>query len=75
MPIITDFKLPASAGALALHDQSSAAFFIAFITADDPHTNQPWCPDVRAALPYIKAAFSTDSAPDLAFVSVGQIPE
>ncbi|KAK1964911.1 hypothetical protein LY78DRAFT_704043 [Colletotrichum sublineola] len=53
----------------------SAAFFITFTTSDHPDTGESWCPDVRAALPHIKAAFSADSAPEMAFVEVGQRPE
>ncbi|KAI8304515.1 Serine/threonine-protein kinase pkn1 [Colletotrichum sp. SAR11_240] len=36
---------------------------------------ESWCPDVRAALPHINAAFSAETAPNMAFVEVGQRPE
>ncbi|KAI9147241.1 Thioredoxin domain-containing protein C21C3.12c [Paramyrothecium foliicola] len=72
MPAVNGFSLPASPAALA---PSQDTFFIAFITSDDPSTGQAWCPDVRAALPHLKAAFSEASSPDVAFVQVGQRPE
>ncbi|KAJ6258366.1 hypothetical protein Dda_6406 [Drechslerella dactyloides] len=34
--------------------------FIFFIASDDPVTNQPWCPDVRAAIAPVQKAFSED---------------
>lgn len=77
MPIVTDFSLPGSPDALAtaLPNDPGAAFFIAFITSNDPSTNQSWCPDVRAALPAMKATFSADGGPSAAFVEVGQLSE
>ena len=75
MPVTTDFTLPATPSALDLSEGSNGAFFIAFISGDNAQTKQPWCPDVRAALPHINAAFSADGAPVVAFASVGQIPE
>ncbi|KAJ5701436.1 hypothetical protein N7488_008984 [Penicillium malachiteum] len=75
MPIIRDFTPPASAQLLDLPEISSAKFFIAFVSSDDPVTKQPWCPDVRAALPHIDAAFSAETAPTVAIVPVGQKPE
>ncbi|EXF79326.1 serine/threonine protein kinase [Colletotrichum fioriniae PJ7] len=50
-------------------------FFITFTTSDHPDTGESWCPDVRAALPHIIAAFSPSRAPEMAFVEVGQRPE
>ncbi|KAJ5660859.1 uncharacterized protein N7484_000231 [Penicillium longicatenatum] len=73
MPIIRDFALPANAQLLEL-PEGSPKFFIAFVSSDDPVTSQPWCPDVRAALPHINAAFAGD-APTVAIVPVGQKPE
>ncbi|KAK2010697.1 hypothetical protein LZ32DRAFT_374001 [Colletotrichum eremochloae] len=75
MPIKTSFALPEAANALIVPNSPSAAFFITFTTSDHPDTGESWCPDVRAALPHIKAAFSADSAPEMAFVEVGQRPE
>ncbi|CAI4212365.1 unnamed protein product [Parascedosporium putredinis] len=77
MPITTDFKLPASPQNLALSpgEGQSDALFVAFISGDDVNTKQPWCPDVRAALPHVKAAFSADGAPEAALWSVGQRDE
>ncbi|KAK1541976.1 hypothetical protein CPAR01_05363 [Colletotrichum paranaense] len=76
MPIISDFKLPEDASALGRYTTNSTApFFITFTTSDHPDTGESWCPDVRAALPRIIAAFSPSSAPEMAFVEVGQRPE
>jgi Eukaryotic protein of unknown function (DUF953) len=73
MPIITaDFTLPSSAEALEL---PAEAFFITFIASTDPATRRPWCPDVVAALPHLRAAFFDSSRPEVAFVEVGQRPE
>ena len=74
MPIIRDFAPPANARLLDLPAQT-LKFFIAFVSSDDPVTKQPWCPDVRAALPHIEAAFSAADAPTVAIVPVGQKPE
>ncbi|KAK6331171.1 hypothetical protein TWF696_003238 [Orbilia brochopaga] len=35
--------------------------FLFFIASDDPATNQPWCPDVRAALGPVRKAFDEDA--------------
>ena len=74
MPILKDFSLPASSDALQVPG-NNGNLFVAFITSDDPDTKQSWCPDVRAALPAIKAAFTADDSPAVAFVEVGQKPE
>ncbi|OOQ90741.1 DUF953 domain protein [Penicillium brasilianum] len=71
MPIIKNFTLPASAKRLEVSESLDAKLFIAFISGDDPITKQPWCPDVRAALPHINAAFAAPDAPTVAIVSVG----
>ncbi|KGO72294.1 hypothetical protein PITC_050940 [Penicillium italicum] len=73
MPIAQNFTLPSSAKELAL--SSDSKLFIAFISSSDPITKQPWCPDVRDALPHISKAFSGDDAPELAMIEVGQKPE
>ncbi|CAI7655121.1 unnamed protein product [Penicillium palitans] len=73
MPITTYSTLPSSAKELALSPDSK--LFIAFISSPDPITKQPWCPDVRDALPHINKAFSGDDAPELAIIEVGQKPE
>ncbi|CRG89212.1 hypothetical protein PISL3812_06248 [Talaromyces islandicus] len=75
MPIITDFPLPPSQDDLALPADSNSPFFIAFLASRDPTTGEPWCPDVRASLPHLTAAFSGDNTPQVAFVEVGQRPE
>ncbi|KAJ5807457.1 hypothetical protein N7447_010913 [Penicillium robsamsonii] len=73
MPITKNFTLPSSVKELALSPASK--LFIAFISGPDPITKQPWCPDVRDALPHINEAFSGDDAPELAMIEVGQKPE
>jgi hypothetical protein len=75
MPLIPSFALPKSPAQLALPPDSAAKLFLAFISSPDPATNQPWCPDVRAAMPCIEAAFSGDKAPGVGVVEVGQKPE
>ncbi|KAJ6140048.1 hypothetical protein N7471_006534 [Penicillium samsonianum] len=73
MPITKNATLPSSAKELALSPDSK--LFIAFISSPDPITRQPWCPDVRDALPHINKAFAGDDAPELAIIEVGQKPE
>ncbi|KAJ5782236.1 hypothetical protein N7457_004010 [Penicillium paradoxum] len=73
MPIVKNFTLPNSAKELALSPNSK--LFIAFISSTDPVTKQPWCPDVRDALPHINKAFAENDAPELAIIEVGQKPE
>ncbi|KAH6674796.1 thioredoxin-like protein [Halenospora varia] len=75
MPISNKFTIPTSANLLALPSDPNHKFYIAFISSIDPTTKQSWCPDVRAALPHIKAAFSSDDGPEVAFVEVGMRPE
>ncbi|KAJ5392458.1 hypothetical protein N7509_007948 [Penicillium cosmopolitanum] len=75
MPVIRNFSLPASAKLLELPEASTSKLFLAFISGDDAITKQPWCPDVRAALPHIDTAFAAPDAPTVAMVSVGQKPE
>ncbi|KAJ5698647.1 hypothetical protein N7462_000652 [Penicillium macrosclerotiorum] len=72
MPITKTDTLPSSATQLNLPNDTGAKTFIAFVSSKDPVTGLPWCPDVRAALPFINAAFESDSAPSLAVVEVGQ---
>lgn len=63
MTILKSFPLPSSPSALQIPDEKekdsppSNFFFIAFLASKDPLTNQPWCPDVRAALPILEATF------------------
>lgn len=62
MTILKSFPLPSSPSALQIpnekeKDSSPSNFFIAFLASKDPLTNQPWCPDVRAALPILEATF------------------
>ncbi|CAG8226625.1 unnamed protein product [Penicillium nalgiovense] len=73
MPITKNLTLPSSAKELAL--TSASKLFIAFISSPDPITKQPWCPDVRDAMPHINKTFAADDAPELAIIEVGQKPE
>lgn len=62
MTILKSFPLPSSPSALQIpnekeKDSPPSNFFIAFLASRDPLTNQPWCPDVRAALPILEATF------------------
>lgn len=62
MTILKSFPLPSSPSALQIpnekeKDSAPSNFFIAFLASKDPLTNQPWCPDVRAALPILEATF------------------
>ncbi|CCF35454.1 hypothetical protein CH063_01310 [Colletotrichum higginsianum] len=75
MPINSSFTLPEAANALPLPENAAAPFFITFTTSNHPDTGESWCPDVRAALPLLNAAFSADGAPEMAFAEVGQRPE
>ncbi|KAF7715631.1 Uncharacterized protein PECH_002472 [Penicillium ucsense] len=76
MPIIKDFTLPPSPSQLDIpHDPSPSnqtSTIIAFISGNDPVTQQPWCPDVRDALPHLDAAFAAPDAPAVAVISVGE---
>ncbi|KAL6704497.1 hypothetical protein ACN47E_008126 [Coniothyrium glycines] len=75
MPIQDHFPLPASAQDLPLAEDPAAQFYLCFISSTDPATKQSWCPDVRAALPHLKAVFEGENAAQLAYVHVGQRPE
>ncbi|KAF2443287.1 hypothetical protein P171DRAFT_333572, partial [Karstenula rhodostoma CBS 690.94] len=75
MPVQDPFQLPSSAQDLPLANDTNATYFLMFISSISPETKQPWCPDVRAALPVIGAAFSAETAPRVGFVHVGQKPE
>ena len=75
MPVQDPFQIPNSAQDLPLANDPHATFFLNFIASISPETKQPWCPDVRAALPLIDAAFSADNAPEVGYVHVGQKPE
>lgn len=62
MTILKSFPLPSSPSALQIpnekeRDSPPSKFFIAFLASKDPLTHQPWCPDVRAALPILEATF------------------
>ncbi|KFA69513.1 hypothetical protein S40285_05684 [Stachybotrys chlorohalonatus IBT 40285] len=72
MPIITDFTIPKSPEVFCPPQDT---FFIIFTASKDPATGQPWCPDVRAALPHLQAAFTAGDCPQAAIVEVGQKPE
>ncbi|KUJ16664.1 uncharacterized protein LY89DRAFT_684768 [Mollisia scopiformis] len=72
MPVSGNLGAPASASLLEL---SNDQLFVAFISSKSPTTNEAWCPDVRAVLPILNAAFSGPDTPELAFIEVGQKPE
>ncbi|KAJ4983984.1 hypothetical protein SVAN01_10539 [Stagonosporopsis vannaccii] len=75
MPIQDHYQIPPSAQDLPVPDSPNATLYVAFISGTDPVTNQPWCPDVRAALPRLQKAFASEDAPQLLYVHVGQKPE
>lgn len=75
MPVQEPFQLPNSAQDLPIAYGTNVTFFLIFISSISPETKQPWCPDVRAVLPVVGAAFSADNAPEVGFVHVGQKPE
>lgn len=75
MPVQDPFQLPDSAQDLPLTKDPNATYFLMFIASISPDTKQPWCPDVRAALPIVGATFSAGDAPEIGYVHVGQKPE
>jgi hypothetical protein len=75
MPIQDNFPIPASVQELPVPNDADAKLFLCFISSTDPVTNQPWCPDVRAALPKLQKIFKSENAPTLLYIHVGQKPE
>ena len=75
MPVLQYFDTPASAKSLELPHDSKAKFFVVFISSTDAATKQSWCPDVRRILPHVVAAFTSNDAPELAVIHVGQRPQ
>ena len=77
MPIVDDFQLPASAHGLQFPNTptSTTKFFVLFLSSTDPATKQPWCSDVRAALPLLNATFTSETSPSVHYVYVGLKPE
>ncbi|PVI01794.1 hypothetical protein DM02DRAFT_335622 [Periconia macrospinosa] len=73
MPITRSFPLPASSQDLPLPDKKP--FYLVFVSSIHPETGLSWCPDVRAAMPVIDAAFEKEDAAPLGVVEVGQRPE
>ena len=71
MTITDNFSLPSSPSALSAHADGKPTF-IGFIAAKDPTTDQPWCPDVRAALPVLEKVFSGADGRDVSYVSVAR---
>ncbi|EPE07536.1 hypothetical protein F503_00258 [Ophiostoma piceae UAMH 11346] len=71
MTILAPFELPASAAGLPA---KNLPLFLAFIASKDPATGKSWCPDVRAALPPLQAAFAAKTSPEVAFIEVGLPP-
>lgn len=74
MPIQNDFTLPASAQELPLLEDPGSKIFVTFNASADPSTGQPWCPDVRVAIPVLEAAFTTADSHTLLVEEVGQRP-
>ncbi|KAI0147368.1 DUF953 domain protein [Xylariaceae sp. FL1272] len=73
MPIQRDFSLPDSPEAFASSAHlSESPFFVAFIASKDPTTLQPWCPDVRKALPILESTFAPSNASTMAVIEVGE---
>ncbi|KAH7414018.1 hypothetical protein DE146DRAFT_707771 [Phaeosphaeria sp. MPI-PUGE-AT-0046c] len=72
MAIYDQVTIPASAQDLPIAYDYNEKLFICFISSIDPVTKQPWCPDVRAALPRLEKIFGSQDAPKLAYVHVGQ---
>ncbi|OSS47243.1 hypothetical protein B5807_09805 [Epicoccum nigrum] len=75
MPIQDNFPIPSSAQELPISNDTDAKLFLCFISGTDPATDQPWCPDVRAALPKLQKVFESEGAHTLLYVHVGQKPE
>ncbi|CAG9984459.1 unnamed protein product [Clonostachys byssicola] len=73
MPILKSFSLPDSESALPVVQDKP--LFVVFLSPDDPETKQPWCSDVRAALPLLNQTFSGPSSPEAAYIEVGPRPE
>lgn len=71
MPILHNSTTPL----LALPKNLKSPFFICFISSTDPTTQHSWCPDVRAALPHVTAAFAANGEREVVLVEVGQRPE
>ncbi|KAL5120654.1 hypothetical protein ACEQ8H_001402 [Pleosporales sp. CAS-2024a] len=68
MTIKDNFDVPSSAQHLPV---STEPVFILFLASNDPGTNQPWCSDVRAALPGLNKLFSEPSSPIVHYAYVG----
>ena len=76
MPILAPYPLPSSPSSLTL-PASQRAIYLLFISDDDVTTGKPWCPDVRAALPFVEEVFGKegDEGAVVGYVYVGQKPE
>lgn len=55
MPVLQTFALPESPSELEVH--GGERVYICFIASDDAVTGEPWCSDVRAALPRVEKVF------------------
>ncbi|CAI6327480.1 unnamed protein product [Periconia digitata] len=77
MPINQSFQLPATAQDLPLAASAKSPLYLVFVSSIHPETGLSWCPDVRAAMPIIEAAFNKDERKglELGIVEVGQRPE
>jgi hypothetical protein len=74
MPIYNDLKAD-SPQDLPVPESATAKFFVCFIASIDPATGQPWCSDVRAALPVLEAVFRKEEQLELRYIYVGQKAE
>ncbi|KAF3934441.1 hypothetical protein ABW19_dt0200184 [Dactylella cylindrospora] len=60
--------LSSASGMLEALQTVGKPIFVLFIASNDPATGQPWCPDVRAALPVIERVFEEDDEEKLWYV-------
>ena len=74
MPIYNDLKAD-SPQDLPVPESATTKFFVCFIASIDPATGQPWCSDVRAALPILEAVFGEETQPEVRYIYVGQKTE
>ncbi|KAI0470571.1 hypothetical protein GGR56DRAFT_678459 [Xylariaceae sp. FL0804] len=78
MPLRSNIAIASSPEQLPLPEDAPAGdkLFLVFISSDDELTGQPWCPDVRAALPNLERTFDAGGNKlSLGVVPVGQKAE
>ncbi|KAK0640660.1 hypothetical protein B0T16DRAFT_393082 [Cercophora newfieldiana] len=69
-------SLPSSPDGLADRlAKAGDSTYIFFIVDNDAATGQPWCPDVRAAIPVVDKYFAEHPDLSVSAVSVGSRPE